>query len=92
MSQKAFGAALGDMGALAAADTGLAEGGRHILLWLDALTIETANDWGDGLRTLTLGATAAPTEEIALLPLAAQRDGELEIDPGDGPPVAIAPE
>jgi hypothetical protein len=51
----------GDAAALQTATAGLAEGATHILLWLDALTAETANDWGDGLRTLTAVA-AAPVD------------------------------
>jgi hypothetical protein len=52
-------AAGGDITALDAAGAGLAEGAGHILLWLDALTAETGNDWGDGLRTLTEAAAPA---------------------------------
>jgi len=82
----AQGAALGDTAALTAADNGLAEGGGHILLWLEALTAETANDWGDGLRTLTLGAAPVPADEIELQP-AAETSGQPEPqDPGDGTP------
>jgi hypothetical protein len=88
-STAAQSAALGDMGALAAADTGLAEGGGHILLWLDALTIETGNDWGDGLRTLTLGAAPAPAGDIAAqLPVESPADASAG-DPGDGVPVEV---
>jgi hypothetical protein len=53
-------AANGDANALPAAGAGLAEGATHILLWLDALTAETGNDWGDGLRTLTAAASLRP--------------------------------
>jgi hypothetical protein len=52
-------AAGGDATALGTAGAGLAEGAGHILLWLDALTAETDNDWGDGLRTLTEAAAPA---------------------------------
>lgn len=79
-------AASGDISSLTAADAGLAEGATHILLWLDALTAETANDWGDGLRTLTAGAAPVPQDEIALQPPAAP-PLELESEePGDGAP------
>jgi hypothetical protein len=61
-------AAGGDATALGAADSGLAEAAGHILLWLDALTAETKNDWGDGLRTLTEAASPAP---VAAAPSAA---------------------
>jgi hypothetical protein len=82
-------AALGDVGALAAADTGLAEGGGHILLWLDALTAETGNDWGDGLRTLTLGAAPALAGDIgAQLPVESPADVSAG-DPGDGVPAEV---
>ena len=50
----------GDVTALDIAGARLAEGATHILLWLDALTAETGNDWGDGLRTLAAGASPAP--------------------------------
>ncbi len=85
-------AALGDTAALSTADAGLAEGAGHILLWLDALTAETGNDWGDGLRTLTLGTAPVPTAEIELQPPAEQPDGESVGDPGDGVPVEAEPE
>jgi hypothetical protein len=82
-------AALGDVSALAGADTGLAEGGGHILLWLDALTAETGNDWGDGLRTLTLGAAPALAGDIeAQLPVEIPADASTG-DPGDGVPVEV---
>ena len=85
-SAAAQSAATGDTAALTAADAGLAEGAAHILLWLDALTAETGNDWGDGLRTLTLAAAAVSTEQIALQP-ASETHGEAEPqDPGDGAP------
>jgi hypothetical protein len=80
-------AATGETGALSSADAGLAEGAGHILLWLDALTAETGNDWGDGLRTLTLDAVAVPTAEIELQPAAAPNGAETT-DPGDGDPAA----
>jgi hypothetical protein len=79
-------AALGDTSALSTADAGLAEGGGHILLWLEALTAETANDWGDGLRTLTLGAAPAPVEDIELQPPADTVAEPVADDPGDGVP------
>lgn len=85
-------AATGEIGALSSADAGLAEGAGHILLWLDALTAETGNDWGDGLRTLTLGTVPIPTEEIEVQPPAAQFEGEPVGDPGDGVPGEAAPE
>lgn len=47
-----------------------AEGEGHILLWLEAVTAETGNDWGDGLRSLTLGAAPAPADDLALQPAA----------------------
>ena len=79
-------AATGNTTALGDADTGLANGAAHILLWLDALTAETGNDWGDGLRSLTLGDAAAPVDEIVLQP-AAETPGIAEPqDPGDGTP------
>lgn len=77
-------AAAGDAAALGAADAGLAEGAGHILLWLEALTAETGNDWGDGLRSLTLGA--APADEIAPQPPAETPIASEIDDPGDGAP------
>jgi hypothetical protein len=85
-------AAVGETAALSEADAGLAEGGAHILLWLDALTAETANDWGDGLRTLTLGAAPAPAAEVALQPPANAPIDESVGDPGDGIPVEPEPD
>ena len=52
--------ASGDMAALDIAGARLTEGATHVLLWLDALTAETGNDWGDGLRTLTEGSASVP--------------------------------
>jgi hypothetical protein len=49
----AVSAAGGDAAGMTTAIASLAEGAGHILLWLDSLTAETGNDWGDGLRTLT---------------------------------------
>ena len=83
-------AAMGDTADLSTADASLAEGAGHILLWLDALTAETGNDWGDGLRTLTLETAPVPTLEIELQPPAEQLDGQSVADPGDGVPVAAA--
>jgi hypothetical protein len=57
-------AARGDQAALDITGARLTEGASHILLWLDALTAETGNDWGDGLRTLTEGTAPAPTAEV----------------------------
>ena len=57
-------AAGGDQAALDITGARLTEGASHILLWLDALTAETGNDWGDGLRTLTEGTAPAPTAEV----------------------------
>jgi hypothetical protein len=85
-------AALGDTAALTTADAGLAEGGGHILLWLDALTAETANDWGDGLRTLTLGAAPVPVEEVELQPPAEAVISPDAEDPGDGVPAEAGSE
>lgn len=79
-------AAAGDAASLGAADLGLADGGARILLWLDALTAETGNDWGDGLRTLTLGAAPVPTDDIALQPVAEAPVAPETEDPGDGAP------
>jgi hypothetical protein len=44
------------------------QGATHILLWLDALTAETANDWGDGLRALTEAELSAATLPAAPTP------------------------
>ena len=55
----------GDMAALDIAGARLTQGATHILLWLDALTAETGNDWGDGLRTLTEGAASVPVANEA---------------------------
>lgn len=66
-------AAGGDPAAATTASAGLTEGATHILLWLDALTVETGNDWGDGLRTLTAGDVQAAASEAASAPLAAQK-------------------
>jgi hypothetical protein len=57
-------AAGGDAAALDITGARLAEGATHILLWLDALTAETGNDWGDGLRTLTVGPGPVPVSEV----------------------------
>ena len=85
-------AAAGDTAALGDADAGLAEGAGRILLWLDALTAETGNDWGDGLRSLTLGAAPVPVDGLELQPAAeAPVDGAAS-DPGDGVPVVDSPE
>jgi hypothetical protein len=62
-------AANGDAAALAAASAGLTQGATHILLWLDALTAETANDWGDGLRALTEAELPAATSQAAPAPV-----------------------
>jgi hypothetical protein len=51
----------GDAAALSAAASGLTQGAAHILLWLDALTAETGNDWGDGLRALAEAELPPPT-------------------------------
>jgi hypothetical protein len=85
-------AAVGETATLGDADAGLAAGASHILLWLDALTAETGNDWGDGLRSLTLGTAIVPTGEIELQPPAEQPDGEPAGDPGDGVPAEAEPE
>lgn len=69
-----------------------AEGEGHILLWLEAVTAETGNDWGDGLRSLTLGAAPAPADDLALQPAADLPVDESAADPGDGVPAAFAPE
>jgi len=65
-------AAGGDAAALDAAGAALAEGAAHILLWLDALTAETGNDWGDGLRTLTEASGPVPVVDEAQLEPAAE--------------------
>jgi hypothetical protein len=91
-AEAAQSAAAGDTPALGDADAGLAEGAGHILLWLDALTAETGNDWGDGLRSLTLGAAPAPVDGLEPQPAAeAPVDGAAS-DPGDGVPVGDSPE
>jgi hypothetical protein len=74
-------AAGGDENALADAMAGLAQGAGHILLWLDMLTAETGNDWGDGLRTLTETPAPAAIDQAALDALIAAPP---ETDPGDG--------
>lgn len=79
-------AANGDAAALGAASAGLTQGAAHILLWLDALTAETANDWGDGLRALTeaeLSAAALPAAPTLAAAPAAQ-------EVIDTPPAATA--
>lgn len=83
-------AAGGDTAALGAADAGLAEGAGHILLWLEALTAETGNDWGDGLRSLTLGAAVVDDLELQSA-TEAPLDAETS-DPGDGVPGDDAPD
>ena len=79
-------AAAGDDSALPTAGVGLAEGAAHVLLWLDALTAETGNDWGDGLRTLTAGVTPVPLEETPAEPVPAEPVAE------EPPPAEAAPE
>jgi hypothetical protein len=71
----------------------LAQGATHILLWLSALTAETGNDWGDGLRILTEGAVeptpiADPTAEE---PVVAGADEETVIDEPAVDPAADPP-
>lgn len=77
-------AAAGDDSALPTAGAGLAEGAAHILLWLDALTAETGNDWGDGLRTLTAGYSPVPLAETP-----AEQPAE---PPAEPTPAEAAPE
>jgi hypothetical protein len=69
-AEAARSAAGGNASALGAAGAGFAEGAGHILLWLDALTAETGNDWGDGLRTLTEAASPAPAPVESAQPAA----------------------
>jgi hypothetical protein len=91
-AEAARSAASGDAAALGVADAGLAEGAGHILLWLEALTAETGNDWGDGLRSLTLGAAPAPADDLALQPAVDLPVDESAADPGDGVPADDAPD
>ena len=72
--------ASGDMAALDIAGARLSEGATHILLWLDALTAETGNDWGDGLRTLTEGSVSVP--------VANEAPGETPAEPAPTAPAA----
>ena len=74
-------AAGGDEAALEDATVGLAQGAEHVLLWLDLLTAETGNDWGDGLRTLTETPAPAAIDQAALDALIAATPAA---DPGDG--------
>jgi hypothetical protein len=75
--------ASGDMTALDVAGARLTEGAMHILLWLDALTAETGNDWGDGLRTLTAESVSAPEANEASV--------ETPAEPAPAAPAAETP-
>jgi hypothetical protein len=77
----------GDLGQLPAASASLAEGASHMLLWLGALTAETGNDWGDGLRTLAASAAApattpppAPVDDQRIVPAEPAATPEVVID------------
>ena len=86
-------AANGDAAALPTAASGLAKGATHILLWLDALTAETANDWGDGLRTLTAASAAAPVDNSqAPLEAAAESPAAAAATPETAPEAPAAEE
>jgi len=100
-SDAALSTANGDLAALDIAGARLAEGATHILLWLDALTAETGNDWGDGLRTLTASAsfTSVPTDASvetpaspsATLPAIALTPTEpVEAPPTEEAPIEVA--
>lgn len=78
-------AAAGDAAAIGPATASLAEGAAHILLWLDALTAETGNDWGDGLRTLTEAELAAPAPAPAEAPAAAPAEEAIDEPPAETP-------
>ena len=89
----ASGAALlaagGDASVLPEASANLAQGGDHILRWLSALTAETGNDWGDGLRTLTEAAAPAPVEQAPVedavaVPVEPETVIDEPADAGDG--------
>jgi hypothetical protein len=86
-------AAAGDPAAATAASNGLTTGASHILLWLDALTAETGNDWGDGLRTLTEAeVAAAPAALPATTPAPAAASQQEVVDvPETEAPAAEAP-
>lgn len=75
----------GDLAQLPAASASLTEGASHILLWLSALTAETGNDWGDGLRTLAANAAApapppAPVDDQLIVPAEPVATPEVVID------------
>jgi hypothetical protein len=89
-------AAAGDGAALELAAAGLTEGAAHTLLWLDALTATTGNDWGDGLRTLVEEAVPALVEDAQAQLADTQPVAEVAVaqalaTPTPAAPVAAAP-
>jgi hypothetical protein len=86
-------AAAGDPTAVTAASNGLTTGANHILLWLDALTAETGNDWGDGLRLLTEAEVTAAPAAATPAPAAQQEVVDVPVTeaPTEEAPPAEAP-
>jgi hypothetical protein len=78
-AQRAASGELAALDMLEIAGARLAQGATSILLWLDALTAETGNDWGDGLRTLTEGSAHLPLLDEVLVATPAETAAEAPV-------------